>query len=104
MIDESRLYVIGQYCDQLVDDGFGNKEPRYTINCVINTRVEAYDLIVDICSAFNGMAYWAGHMVGFTIDAPGTPQMLFNNTNIVGDFSYQELRIKTSFSRGSYME
>lgn len=89
MIDESRLYVIGQYCDQLVDDGFGNKEPRYTINCVINTRVEAYDLIVDICSAFNGMAYWAGHMVGFTIDAPGTPQMLFNNTNIVGDFSYQ---------------
>ncbi|OLU54115.1 phage tail protein [Acinetobacter baumannii] len=89
MIDESRLYVIGQYCDQLVDDGFGNKEPRYTINCVINTRVEAYDFIVDICSAFNGMAYWAGHMVGFTIDAPGTPQMLFNNTNIVGDFSYQ---------------
>ncbi|WP_407487423.1 phage tail protein [Acinetobacter baumannii] len=89
MINESRLYVIGQYCDQLVDDGFGNKEPRYTINCVINTRVEAYDLIVDICSAFNGMAYWAGHMVGFTIDAPGTPQMLFNNTNIVGDFSYQ---------------
>ncbi len=89
MIDESRLYVIGQYCDQLVDDGFGNKEPRYTINCVINTRVEAYDLIVDICSAFNGMAYWAGDMVGFTIDAPGTPQMLFNNTNIVGDFSYQ---------------
>ncbi|MGU2685845.1 TipJ family phage tail tip protein [Acinetobacter baumannii] len=89
MIDESRLYVIGQYCDQLVDDGFGNKEPRYTINCVINTRVEAYDLIVDICSAFNGMAYWVGHMVGFTIDAPGTPQMLFNNTNIVGDFSYQ---------------
>ncbi|EHF3480331.1 phage tail protein [Acinetobacter baumannii] len=89
MIDESRLYVIGQYCDQLVDDGFGNKEPRYTINCVINTRVEAYDLIVDICSAFNGMAYWAGNMVGFTIDAPGTPQMLFNNTNIVGDFSYQ---------------
>ncbi|HEO1834548.1 TPA: phage tail protein [Acinetobacter baumannii] len=89
MIDESRLYVIGQYCDQLVDDGFGNKEPRYTINCVINTRVEAYDLIVDICSAFNGMAYWAGHMVGFTIDAPGTPQMLFSNTNIVGDFSYQ---------------
>lgn len=89
MIDESRLYVIGQYCDQLVDDGFGNKEPRYTINCVINTRVEAYDLIVDICSAFNGMAYWAGHMVGFTIDAPGTSQMLFNNTNIVGDFSYQ---------------
>ncbi|WP_228716039.1 hypothetical protein [Acinetobacter baumannii] len=25
MIDESRLYVIGQYCDQLVDDGFGTK-------------------------------------------------------------------------------
>lgn len=89
MIDESRLYLIGQYCDQLVDDGYGNKEPRYSINCVINTRVEAYDLIVDICSTFNGMAYWAGDMVGFTIDAPSTPQMSFNNTNIIGDFSYQ---------------
>lgn len=98
MIDEARLYQIGQYCDQLVDDGFGKKEPRYTINCVLNNRVAAYDLIVDICSAFNGMAYWAGDMVGFTIDAPSDPVLLVNNTNIVGDFSYSGTSVKDRHS------
>lgn len=98
MIDEARLYQIGQYCDQLVDDGFGKKEPRYTINCVLNNRVAAYDLIVDICSTFNGMAYWAGDMVGFTIDAPSDPVLLVNNTNIVGDFSYSGTSVKDRHS------
>lgn len=97
-IDDAKLYQIAQYCDQLIDDGFGNKEPRYTINCVINTRADAYDLIVDICSAFNGMAYWTGDLIGFTIDAPDEPVMLFNNANIVGDFVYSGSSLKDRHS------
>ncbi|MEQ4664339.1 host specificity protein J, partial [Providencia rettgeri] len=34
-VDKFALYVIGQYCDQLVPDGFGNKEPRVTCNAYI---------------------------------------------------------------------
>lgn len=98
MVDEARLYQIGQYCDQMVDDGFGKKEPRYAINCVINTRAEAYDLIMDICSVFNGMAYWAGSQVGFMIDAPSDPIMAFTPANIVGEFGYSGTSLKDRHS------
>ena len=98
MVDEARLYQVGQYCDQMVDDGFGKKEPRYSINCVINTRAEAYDLIMDISSVFNGMAYWAGDQVGFMIDAPSDPIMAFTPANIVGEFGYTGTSIKDRHS------
>lgn len=98
MVDEARLYQIGQYCDQMVDDGFGNKEPRYQINCVLNSRVEAYDLMVDICSAFNGMAFWNGDVVGFMIDAPSDPVMSFTSANIKDSFSYTGTSVKDRHS------
>lgn len=98
LVDEARLYQIGRYCDQMVDDGFGNLEPRYTINCTINSRAEAYDLITDICSAFNGMSYWAGGQVGFTIDAPSDPVMAFTSANIEGEFSYSGTSVKDRHS------
>lgn len=31
-VDKWALYVIGQYCDQSVPDGFGGTEPRITCN------------------------------------------------------------------------
>lgn len=98
LVDEARLYQIGRYCDQMVDDGFGNLEPRYTINCTINSRAEAYDLIADICSAFNGMSYWAGGQVGFTIDAPSDPVMAFTSANIEGEFGYSGTSVKDRHS------
>ena len=98
LVDEARLYQIGRYCDQMVDDGFGNLEPRYTVNCTINSRAEAYDLITDICSAFNGMSYWAGGQVGFTIDAPSDPVMAFTSANIEGEFSYSGTSVKDRHS------
>ena len=30
--DKWTLYQVAQYCDQLVPDGFGGKEPRFTCN------------------------------------------------------------------------
>lgn len=98
MIDEAKLYQIGQYCDQLVDDGFGNKEPRYTINCVVNKRAEAYDLITDICTCFNGMGFWAGDQVSFMIDAPSDPVMAFTTANIIGEFTYTGSSLKDRHS------
>ncbi|EOV3992303.1 hypothetical protein ACOPW6_005182, partial [Escherichia coli] len=31
-VDKWALYIIGQYCDQSVPDGFGGTEPRITCN------------------------------------------------------------------------
>ncbi len=33
-VDKWALYVIGQYCDQSVPDGFGGTEPRITCNAL----------------------------------------------------------------------
>jgi len=88
-IDKAKLYQIGKYCDELVNDGYGGLEPRFTINTAIQTQVEAYRLIVDLCSAFNGMSYWAGGMVNFTQDSPTDPSMIYTDANVVeGVFNY----------------
>lgn len=88
-IDKAALYSIGKYCDELVSDGFDGTEPRFSINTVIQTRAEAYRLITDISSVFQGMSYWAGGMVGFTQDSPQDPGMIYGPANVVdGLFNY----------------
>lgn len=88
-IDKSKLYQIGKYCDELVPDGYGCWEPRFTINTAIQGRVEAYRFITDLCSVFNGMAYWANGMVGFTQDAPADSGMIYTPSNVIdGLFQY----------------
>lgn len=88
-VDKAQLYAIGKYCDQLVSDGFDGTEPRFAINTVIQTQAEAYRLITDICSTFQGMSYWAGGMVGFTQDSPRDPSMIYGRANVIdGMFNY----------------
>lgn len=88
-VDKAKLYQIGKYCDGLVPDGYGGYEPRFTINTALQTQVEAFRLITDLCSVFNGMSYWNGGMVGFTQDAPADPSMVFNQANVMdGVFQY----------------
>lgn len=88
-IDKAKLYQIGKYCDELVPDGFGGYEPRFVVNTVIQTQAEAYKLISDLTSAFRGMAYWNGGMVGFTQDSPTSPSMIFTPSNVIdGMFNY----------------
>lgn len=89
MIDETMLYQIGRYCDELVPNGFGGMEPRFTINTVISGRAEAYQVIRDISSVFNGMTYWTGGTLGFMYDAPADVSMIYSQANVVdGRFQY----------------
>ena len=88
-IDKGKLYQIGKYCDELVPDGFGGFEPRFTLNTAIQTQVEAYKLVTDLAAAFNGMSYWAGNIVSFTQDSPTDPSMIYNQANVIdGMFQY----------------
>lgn len=88
-INTEALYEIGQYCDELVPDGFGGQEARFSLNtCILNAKA-AYSVIQDICSAFRGMSYWGSGTVLMTQDAPQAPQMMFSNANVVNAaFSY----------------
>lgn len=88
-VDKAELYRIGQYCDQLIPNGMGGMTPRFTINTTIQNVQEAYKLISDLTSVFRGMAYWSGNMIGFSVDMPTEPSMLYNQANVVdGIFTY----------------
>lgn len=95
-VDKFALYQIGQYCDELVPDGFGGMEPRFTLNCVINSRREAFDVLNAITSAFRGMAYWASGVVSAVQDAPADPVMLVTPANVIGGhFNYSSTSLKS---------
>lgn len=94
-VDKWSLYKIGRYCDELVPNGFGGTEPRFTLNCYIQTREEAYTLLNDLASAFRGMLYWSAGAVVATQDAPTDATYLFNNSNVIeGQFSYSGTSVK----------
>ena len=87
-VDKWALYEIGKYCDELVPDGFGGMEPRFTCNLVLNTRKEAYQVLGSLSSIFRGMTYWASDQIMPVADMPSDPVKLFTRANIVGDFNY----------------
>ncbi|AVF41554.1 host specificity protein J [Pandoraea apista] len=88
-VDKWSLYQIAQYCDELVDDGDGGKEPRFTCNCYLQARADAYKVLQDLATVFRGMAYWANGNVVAVADMPGDPVYSFTNANVVaGKFTY----------------
>lgn len=88
-VDKWSLYDAGQYCDQKVPDGHGGTEPRYLCDVVIQSQVEAYNLVRDICSIFRGMSFWNGESLSIVIDRPRETSYIFTNDNVVdGSFAY----------------
>ena len=88
-VNKAKLYEIGRYCDEEIDDGYGKKEKRFSINTQIQERSDAYRLISDISAVFRGMAFWAGGMTSFTCDMPTDPSMLYTPSNVInGEFTY----------------
>ncbi len=88
-IDIWQLYAIGRYCDELVPDGFGGKEPRMTCNIWITDQRKAYDLINDICSIFRAMPVWNGQALTAIQDRKADPVWTYNNANTIGGFTRQ---------------
>ncbi|MDM9285588.1 phage tail protein [Providencia rettgeri] len=88
-IGKFALYVIGQYCDQRVPDGFGGTEPRVTCNAYITDIRKAYDFFQDLCSQMRVMFAWNGQMLTFIQDRPSDVVWPYTNANVVaGRFNY----------------
>jgi predicted phage tail protein len=99
MLDRYSLYQIAQYCDVLVSDGQGGQEPRFTCNCYIQSRADAYKVLQDLASVFRGMAYWAAGSVVATSDAPSDPVYVYTAANVVGgQFKYVGSSLKTRYT------
>lgn len=88
--DKFALYMIGRYCDERVDDGYGNKEPRMTCNVYLADARKAYDVLSDLASVFRGMPIWDGLSLTCIQDRPADPVWMYTEANVVdGRFTYQ---------------
>lgn len=92
-VDDGSLYMLSQFCDQLVDDGFGGKEPRFTLNAYITEQKSARDLLDDIAGMFRGIALWDGMRFSVMLDNPQDPVASITNANVVdGLFTYSSMK------------
>lgn len=98
LADKWSMYEISQYCDELIDHGFGSQdfgwgpglEPRFTCNLYLQTREEAYRVLTNFASIFRALIYWSNNQIFLVQDAPSDTIAQFNNTDVVnGLFSYQ---------------
>lgn len=98
-VDDGSLYVLSQFCDQLVDDGYGGKEPRFTLNAYITEQKSARDLLDDIAGMFRGIALWDGMRFSVMLDNPQDPVASITNANVIdGLFSYSSMKRSERFN------
>lgn len=82
-VDKWSLYEVAQYCDELVPDNRGGMEPRYLMDVIVQSQVEAFQLVRDVCSAFRGMTFYNGESLSIIVDKPRDPVYLFTADNVV---------------------
>lgn len=89
-VDAWNLYQIAQYCDEMVSDGFGGQEPRFTCNVYMQTRADAYKVLQDLAAVFRGVTYYAvGQMIA-SADMPKQVSVGYTNADVVdGRFEYE---------------
>lgn len=98
-LDKFQLYQIAKYCDELVDDGYGGKEPRMVSNLWITEQRDAYNVLSDIASVFRSIAVWNGTQFSAIQDRTSDPVCLYTQSNVVdGKFSRQFAAGKTIFT------
>lgn len=95
-IDKWTLYRIAKYCDELVDDGFGGKEPRFSVNAYLSERRQAGELLNDLASVFRGLPVWNGQSFSLVMDADSDPVAIYANANVKdGQFIYSGAALKS---------
>lgn len=99
LVDKWTLFTLAQYCDELVPDGFGGEEPRFTFNGVIRNRDDAYNIIQNIASVFRGIVYWGAGSTLISWDAPKDASILVSPANVIdGLFDYNGVGWKARHS------
>lgn len=95
-LDKWSFYSASQYCSELVPDGFGGEEPRFSCNVNIQTQEEAYKLINELCSVMRAMPFWSTGALTISQDRPQDNAFIFNSSNVTEDgFTYSGSSLKT---------
>ena len=89
-VNKYALYSIARYCDELVSDGKGGLEPRFTCNAYLFTTEEAYKVLRDLATTFRGLLYWMDGQLIAVQDRPKEPVYNFSQGNIIGGVFFYE--------------
>jgi predicted phage tail protein/uncharacterized coiled-coil protein SlyX len=88
VIDKWELYRIAQFCDELVPNGYGGMEPRFTINTVFADQEDATVALNTLATIFRGMTYWGSNTVVPVADMPENPVLTVGPSSVKdGDFA-----------------
>lgn len=94
-VDKWSFYRVARYCDEMVPDGRGGEEPRYTCNIALQKTSGARKVIKDLATNFLGLLHWLNGEMYLTADQPSAPVYTFGRGNVIeGRFSYATTEFK----------
>ncbi len=95
-LDKYAFYSASVYCSELVDDGAGGQEPRFSCNTILQARSDAYEVVNSLTSVMRSISYWTAGSLTISQDRPTDPSYLFNLSNVTSaGFSYSGTSLKT---------
>jgi len=95
-LDKYAFYSASVYSSELVDDGDGGQEPRFSCNVVLQKREDAFKTVMSLSSVMRGMSFWSAGSLTLTQDRPTDASYLFNLSNVTAEgFIYSGTSLKT---------
>ncbi|WP_407506624.1 phage tail protein, partial [Acinetobacter baumannii] len=94
MLDKWSLYCLAQYCDELVPDGLGGQEPRFTCNIYLQSAEDAYSILTKLAGVFRAITYWDGDSIVCDADIPQDTYFTYTRANIIGEPDHNGTRAR----------
>jgi predicted phage tail protein len=90
---------LSKFCSELVPDGNGGTEPRYTMNIAVSQPQKAEELIRYLAGAVGALAWDQGDGEWrVKVDKADAPSDIFTLDNIEGEFLYSHTDVDTRFN------
>jgi len=95
ILDLFSFVAASRYANELVSDGFGGQEARFSCNVNLQGSMEAYQLINELAGVMRCFPIWSEGSVTISQDKPTDPSYLFSLANVgEGGFSYSGSSLK----------
>ena len=95
-LDKFAFYSASVYSSELVDDGNGGQEPRFSCNTILQKREDAFQTIASLSSVMRGLMFWSAGSLTLSQDRPTDASYLFNLSNVTSEgFGYSGTSLKT---------
>lgn len=97
-IDIYSFYSASQYCDELVGNGLGGSEPRFTLNPYIRNKGGYFAIISSILASFRGNTFTRGGKLTLVVDKPKQSLYTFSQANVLVEYNEEGNLTKPPFT------